>query len=547
MVKAAALAALWLGAAGAAGGATAAPPHIIFALTDDLGWNFPGYHHGEQGVLHTPTLDALAAGGVRLESSYMYKYCSPSRGSLLTGRYPWKLASTRCNFIPSSIPEGVDLGYTMLPKHLAKAGYISTHIGKWHLGFHAPAYTPVARGFNQSFGFLEGGEDHWTHACGAGKANCHVEGRPPHMDPKTNWDLWSQSTQHFPGGPVFGINGTEGDLDTYSGYVFTEQAVEAIASHDLTKPLFMFLSLHNTHAPVEAPERFVDLYDTGDALKDTFFAMVSVVDETMKNVTDALKSNGMWENSIVVWTTDNGSPVQVAGSNHPLKGGKSTNWEGGVRTPAFVTGGRVPSSMRGKQLHGLVHVSDWFATFSDVAGLGPAADPEGVAAADSISQWKYISGQVAEAPRTEIVHDHRMFSNASRNHNGDLCNGQVVYEKPGYDALGAIRMGDFKLIVGDEHEASWFGEFSPNASAPRPLPGMDVVECARRPCLFNIVDDPSEHKDLAAALPHVVTKLWARFNESNAAHHPAKLSPPRDVPGFCGAIRANGGWVAPWL
>ena len=92
MVKAAALAALWLGAAGAAGGATAAPPHIIFALTDDLGWNFPGYHHGEQGVLHTPTLDALAAGGVRLESSYMYKYCSPSRGSLLTGRYPWPAA-----------------------------------------------------------------------------------------------------------------------------------------------------------------------------------------------------------------------------------------------------------------------------------------------------------------------------------------------------------------------------------------------------------------------------------------------------------------------
>ena len=63
----------------------------------------------------------------------------------------------------------------------------------------------------------------------------------------------------------------------------------------------------------------------------------------------------------------------------------------------------------------------------------------------------------------------------------------------------------------------------------RPLPGMEVVECARRPCLFNIVDDPSEHKDLAAVLPRVVTKLWARFNESNAAHHPAKLSPPRDV------------------
>ena len=110
--------------------AAAPPPHIIFALTDDLGSNFPGYTNGE-GVVKTPTLDRLATrDGVRLHHNYMYKYCSPSRGAFLTGRYPWKLASTRCNFIPSSIPEGVDLGYTMLPKHLSKAGYVSHHIGK---------------------------------------------------------------------------------------------------------------------------------------------------------------------------------------------------------------------------------------------------------------------------------------------------------------------------------------------------------------------------------------------------------------------------------
>ena len=68
----------------------------------------------------------------------------------------------RCNFIPSSIPEGIDLGYTMLPKLLTAAGYVSHHVGKWHLGFHTPEYTPVGRGFNTSYGFLQGGEDHWT-------------------------------------------------------------------------------------------------------------------------------------------------------------------------------------------------------------------------------------------------------------------------------------------------------------------------------------------------------------------------------------------------
>jgi arylsulfatase A-like enzyme len=105
------------------------PPHIVFVLTDDLGFNYPGYQNGEK-VLKTPTLDRLAlTEGVRLNSSYMYKYCSPSRGSFLSGRLPWKLANTRCNFIPSTIPEGVDLGYNFLPKHLAKAGYVSSHIG----------------------------------------------------------------------------------------------------------------------------------------------------------------------------------------------------------------------------------------------------------------------------------------------------------------------------------------------------------------------------------------------------------------------------------
>ena len=153
-------------------GAGARRPHLVFVLTDDLGWNYPGYHNAE---VKTPTLDRLAMKeGVRLESSYMYKYCSPSRGSLLTGRYPWKLPGVRCNLIPSSIPEGVPLAYTMLPEHLAKVGYFSAHVGKWHLGFHTNEYTPVARGFNESYGFLEGGEDHYTHLCGAGLTACHV-------------------------------------------------------------------------------------------------------------------------------------------------------------------------------------------------------------------------------------------------------------------------------------------------------------------------------------------------------------------------------------
>ena len=161
--------------------------------------------------------------------------CSPSRGSFLTGRYAWHLPSVRCNFIPSSIPEGVPLEYNMLPKHLATAGYKSHHVGKWHLGFHTPEYTPVGRGFDSSLGYLEGGEDHFTHWCGASKLDCG-EKNPSSGATTGAFDLWNQSKARFPGAPVYGINGTAKDEATYSGFVFTQRAVDVIAGHPSARP-----------------------------------------------------------------------------------------------------------------------------------------------------------------------------------------------------------------------------------------------------------------------------------------------------------------------
>jgi len=524
--------------------AKTSPPNVIFVLTDDLGWNFPGYHNS---AVKTPTIDHLATKeGVRLEQSYMYKYCSPSRGSLMTGRYPWHLPSVRCNFIPSSIPEGVDLDYVMLPKHLAKAGYISTHIGKWHLGFHKASYTPVARGFNYSFGFLEGGEDHWTHKCGAGALKCKVPGDSPK---NFNYrDLWSQSHTDFPGGPVRAFtNATVGDESSYSGYIFTEKAVKSIEEHNSSHPMFMYLALHNTHSPVEAPQRFIDMYDSDDSRKNTFMGMVSVVDETMQNITAALKARGMWENTLLIWSTDNGSPIHVAGSNHPLRGGKGSNWEGGVRVPTFVSGGALPASMKGKELDGLVHVSDWFSTISAMAGLGELAPAAGPAPASSHNLWPYISGAVKDSPRNELVHDHHMFTNASAVIPGSStrCGGQNPFQLPGYSSLGAIRVGKYKLIVGTEFQASWYGQFAPNTTVPKPDVGVSA--CTQHPCLFDIAKDPAEHVDISREFPQITQQLWARFNRSNAEPHPRVISPAQDAVGFCGAVKKTGGWVAPWM
>ena len=177
-----------------------------------------------------------------LDRHYVYKYCAPTRGALLTGRYPYHLCATRCNLIPSTSPEGIDLGYTYLPKALASAGYVSHHVGKWHQGFHWNEYTPVGRGFNTSYGFLQGGEDHYKHNCGASMTKCHLPGFGPSNGA---WDLWEQGgAAGFPGKPLLGMNGTldenhfTGSPRTYSPSQFrgTPDCNESAVLHSYVRP-----------------------------------------------------------------------------------------------------------------------------------------------------------------------------------------------------------------------------------------------------------------------------------------------------------------------
>ena len=377
----------------------------------------------------------------------------------MSGRYPYHLRATRCNLIPASVPEGLHLDYELLPKTLAKAGYVSHHVGKWHMGFHTAEYTPVGRGFNTSWGFLEGGEDHYTERCGAGQVTCDGPGgRKSSQYP----DLWAQNVDGagFPGKPlhsrVGNVSASKPGLDsTYTAMMFTARVVDIVkdagaavraaesaverqrGGATAAAPFFVYWALHNTHAPIEAPTRFVELYKdkpwyASDVKRATFAAMVSVVDEGVLNVTTALRDEGLWANTLFIWTTDNGSPINVGGSNHPLRGGKGHNWEGGVHVPFFVAGGAVPSAQHGQVRHGLVHVADLYATFAGLAGLPAIAPDAGPAPSDSIDQWSYIVGRERTAPRKEIIQDHHMFTNASATCGaGCTCEGQAPFELSG--------------------------------------------------------------------------------------------------------------------
>jgi hypothetical protein len=171
-----------------------------------------------------------------------------------------------------------------------------------------------------------------------------------------------------------------------------------------------------------------------------------------------------------------------------------------------------------------MHIADWYATFASLAGVNPA-DPNTISPIDAMDLWPYISGSNDTAPRSLIVYDHNMYGNTT---------------------TGAIRVDDWKLLVGPQSYATWYGLFAPNESMPNPP--SNIVACSlSKPCLFNLTGDPTEHEDVSGEHPTVVSQLMGVFTGLESQYHPPKDNPFSNNTGYCGAINASGGYVAPWL
>jgi arylsulfatase B len=499
--------------------------HLIFLLIDDLGYNLPGW--GTTNEILMPHVSELRSTGLTLTSAYSYQFCSPSRAAFLSGRWPYQLPQTRTNFLPSTVPDSTPKEYLLLPKKLAQNDeYYNVHIGKWHLGMYTNASTPLGRGFNYSYGFLVGGEDHFNQQ---GQSEVLCNNLP-------QYDIWENNwiAPQYQG--------------LYTAYQFNSRAVDIITHYNTSehfaqnKSLFLYYAMHNTHGPIQAEQRFIDLYpNITDKLQQTFYAMVSTVDEATANITKALKESNMFDETLLVWMADNGSPIQVAGSNNPLRGCKGSNWEGGTRVPALVNGGLLSDKRRGKVTDSIVHIVDFYATFADVANVN-ASDPNGPdPVVDSLTMWPYLSGASEmlprDAPDAITILDHSMYRNVT---------------------TGAIRIGNYKLLVGGsftggvdpsmgEWAASWYGEFSPNSS----FAGTAFYACPpSNPCLFDVKNDPTEHVDLSATNPELTAQMLNIFYQLNLTYHPPVENPPDDKAGFCAqafANQVNGKlFISPW-
>lgn len=319
-------------------------PNILLILADDLGVNDIGAWG--DGLAPTPTLDELSRESIRFRRNYTDSTCSVSRAALLTGRTPVSIG-----FEPDGLGLSPDLD--TLPKSLQQLGYATHHVGKWHVGeaLEYSAVWPLRQGFDDWFGmfshFLLRGPD---------ASGQWVRQAPTFINP------WLQDNNN----PAKQYQGHLDDL-------LTDRAVALIEQGPGDKPWFLNLWLLAPHHPFEPSEAFKQQFP--DTPQGHYLALLSQFDHNVSRVLGALRQSGQWDNTIVVFASDNGSPNIGRDSNWPLVGQKNTYREGGVRAPMLI---RWPGHNNNQDVTQITHLVDLYPTLLTMAGGAPPKDLTGV-------------------------------------------------------------------------------------------------------------------------------------------------------------------------
>ncbi|XP_036403168.1 arylsulfatase I [Megalops cyprinoides] len=483
------------------------PPHLIFIMVDDQGYNDVGYHGS---AIHTPVLDRLAAKGVKLENYYVQPICSPSRSQLMTGRYQIHTGLQHSIIRPRQ-PLCLPRDSPTLAERLQRAGYSTHMVGKWHLGFSRPRCLPTGRGFHSFLGSLTGSGDHYTFQSCDGAEAC---GFDLHDGERPAWEL----------------------SGNYSTLLYTHRVRQILRAHDPQKPLFLYLSLQAAHTPLQAPTRFLERYSSlGNRPRRHYAGMLSCVDDAVGQVVEELRHRGLYRNSVLVYSSDNGGQPLSGGCNWPLRGGKGTYWEGGVRAVGFVHSPLL--KRKGVVSRALVHISDWYPTLLALAGV-PSRD---LGRLDGHDVWEAIS-EGSPSPRTEILFNIDPTSRRPGEANPrTLRAGFGIWDTA---VRACLRAGEWKLLTGNVGDGDWV----PPQSLPGGPAGWEGLEKRRDQLgksvwLFNITADPYERRDLSKARPDVVRVLLARLAEYNQTAVPTR-SPPDDP---LADPQLHGGVWTPWL
>jgi arylsulfatase A-like enzyme len=395
----------------------AAQPNILYILADDMGYADAGFMGSQE--IRTPELDKLANAGAILSAFYVQPVCSPTRATLMTGRYPTRTGVY--TVVRPQAPWGLGLEERTLPQALREAGYETAIVGKWHLGEFQEAYRPTKRGFDHQYGLWFGMIDYFTHT----------------RDNTLDWHRDDQPCKD----------------EGYTTHLLAQEACRLIRTKTSNKPLFLYLPFNAVHGPYQVPASYLTPYSHLTGTRRTYAGMVSAMDEAIGQVVAALKEKNLFDNTLIIFSSDNGgpSPGKVT-SNGPLRAGKGTIYEGGIRVCAFASWpGHIPA---GKTIHAPLQGVDWYPTLLKLAG-GSLVQPLPL---DGRDIWPVLT------EGTKSPHDALLICATRR-------------------GSAALRMGDWKLVHTETTDE-----------------------------LYNLSTDLSEAKDLSATHPEKLKELQAKLD-----------------------------------
>lgn len=441
-------------------------PNIVVLLADDLGYGELGCQGNPQ--IPTPHIDAIASAGIRFTNGYVTaSYCSPSRAGLLTGRFPTRFGY-EFNLIGAQNEDptaGLPADQITLAQHLHNGGYTTAVVGKWHLGGTA-GYHPLRRGFDEFFGFLHEG---------------HFFVPPPYRGvttmlrrktlPDGGQGRWIDgslvySTHMGHDEPPYDANnpilrgGQPVEEAAYFTDALTREAVDFIGRHH-DKPFFLYLAYNAVHSPLQAADAYMERFrHIEDIHRRVFAGMLGNLDDSVGAVMKKLCDEGIEENTLVFFISDNGGPTrELTSSNLPLRGGKGEVYEGGIRVPFLAQWkGRIPA---GEVYSHPVISLDVYATSAAVAGV-PVPKNRPI---DGVDLLPFLTGRQNGRP-----HDVLFWRQRQRT---------------------AVRVGDWKLLRNPKRKADQDWQ------------------------LYNLAEDMSETNNLASNAPEKLRELkavWDRLN-----------------------------------
>ena len=393
-------------------------PNILCILVDDLGYSDLSSFGGKD--IRTPAIDKLMNSGMQFTQFYSNcTVCTPTRASLMTGRYPDMVGA------PGVIRQNPEAnwGYfsptgPTLPEILRTAGYHTAMIGKWHLGYDKPNL-PNDRGFDHFHGFLgDMMDDYWTHLRGG-----------------INWMRLNKKTITPKG------HATE---------IFSQWAIDYISKQVSTqgKPFFLYLAYNAPHFPIQPPQEWLKKVRKRqpklDLKRATNVAFVEHMDHEIGRVLDKIKDLGIGKDTLIVFSSDNGGSIHHAATNHPWRGGKQDHWEGGIRVPTCaVWPGKIPVL----KCEELGMTMDLMPTFADLAGIKLDHEIDGESL---VPIW--LEGKKGDSDRTLIW---------VRREGNFRHQGRCYY---------AIRQGEWKLLQNNPFEPMQLINLRDDPAEQRPLP-----------------------------------------------------------------------------